>query len=937
MASGGAPDESNAAAWAQVEPLLDELMEAAPEQREARLARLVAEAPVVAAAVRELLSVMGDDAPAPRSAAELAALLDDPRAVPGRTGERMGPFRVTGELGRGGMGAVFAAERVDGGFHQEVAIKVLRRGLDSEDVLRRFLAERRILASFEHPHIVRMIDGGLTADGLPWFAMERVHGRPITVEATRKGLDVRARVELFLAVCDAVAFAHRQRVIHRDLKPSNVLLDDEGRVKLLDFGIAKLLEPAEPGLTRTAATPMTPQYAAPEQLAGEPVSTATDVWQLGRLLGELLSGSPPRDLAAIVAVASHVEPGRRYASVEALADDVRRYLDGRPITARGDSWLYRGGRYLRRHRSALLAAAVALASAAAVVVAVANRPHAARETRASGFVLLSGAGRSQSQPSISPDGSALAFVAADDRGVAQVWTRSLDGQRLRQLTSGDAPAVSPRWSRDGRIVFERRGAGIWAIAAAGGAPRRLVARGANPNLSRDGRWLVFERRGEGVWLARSDGTGVRRLAAIPDTWNSAGAGVDHYPALSPDGRQVAYFLPLAGPMGDFWRLDVDGGSPQRLTRDLAEGGTPAWTPDGRGIVVSSSRDGARTLWLLPAAGGAPMPLTVGAGDDLWPDLSADGRRLVYTTAQTAYVINLRDPRTGRDREVLQQRTLMLAGPSLSPNGDRIAFHSGSRAGQMRVFTVAVDGSDLRQVTSGGVVDHLQPSWSSDGRTLYFYEDYPSSWVVSADGGQVTWSAAGERPTFRAISAAGGKSRLLLRDWTIDERNNTRVDPAGGAVVYTRVVDGQPRATVIRDLRTGEERTLPQLLLRARWSPDGRELVGGTLDDRVLRCSRQGEGCRELGTASYAIWSADGQSILLRRSAAPLADPLLTAVDIVAVPARGGAERLVATLGPMRTWCRSFSVAPDGSLAWIAYRAGSQELWSAQLSPGEAER
>ena len=216
------------AAWKRAEPVLDELLELEPAARAARLEALAASDAALAKQMRELLAAAETEefltSPAAAVAALLGAAVD---AVPSRLGERMGPFRINYEIGRGGMGAVYAAERVEGGFEQQVAVKVLKRGMDSEHVVRRFLAERQILARLEHPHIARLLDGGVTDDGLPWFALEHVDGRPITEQVERP---LAERLRLFLDVCAAVTFAHGQRVVHRDIKPSNVLVSSSGEV-----------------------------------------------------------------------------------------------------------------------------------------------------------------------------------------------------------------------------------------------------------------------------------------------------------------------------------------------------------------------------------------------------------------------------------------------------------------------------------------------------------------------------------------------------------------------------------------------------------------------------------------------------------------------------------------------------------------------------------
>ncbi|MEM8556956.1 MAG: serine/threonine-protein kinase, partial [Bacteroidota bacterium] len=327
-----------------------------------------------------------------------------------RIGERVGPWRIEDRLGAGGMGVVYRAARADGLYDRTVALKLLHPGPDRTALVRRFAAERQILARLEHVGIARLYDGGVTDEGLPYLALERVDGQPLIAYAATRDLALRARVALFVQVCEAVAYAHRRLVIHRDLKPSNVLVaeaeDGTPQVKLLDFGIAKLVEGdanEATMLTRAALGPMTPAYAAPEQFLGQPVTTATDVYALGVLLYELLADARPYDLGAltaaqaervvcdetpprpstvappgraralagdldqIVRTAMAKEPDRRYASAEALADDLQRHLDGLPVLARPASAGYLARKFVGRHRTGVAVAILVVALLAATV------------------------------------------------------------------------------------------------------------------------------------------------------------------------------------------------------------------------------------------------------------------------------------------------------------------------------------------------------------------------------------------------------------------------------------------------------------------------------------------------------------------------------------------------------------------------------------------
>ncbi|MGH9379994.1 MAG: serine/threonine-protein kinase, partial [Thermoanaerobaculia bacterium] len=292
--------------WQRVAAVLDRVLEAPREERDRLLAELASDDADVRREVAELLhAAEGEGGVLDRGAGGYFGTLiedaweekeeerDGPSAP--RAPDHVGPWRVLSEIGRGGMGVVYRAERADGDFEQRVALKLLKRGLDSEAIVERFRQERRILARLSHRAIARLIDGGVAADGRPYLAMELAEGEPITAWCDRRRLPVEERLQLFRRVCDAVQYAHVNLVVHRDLKPSNILVTEKGDLKLLDFGIAKLLGEETTLWTRLGLRAMTPEYAAPEQVRGGPVSTATDVYALGVLLYELLIGRRPHE------------------------------------------------------------------------------------------------------------------------------------------------------------------------------------------------------------------------------------------------------------------------------------------------------------------------------------------------------------------------------------------------------------------------------------------------------------------------------------------------------------------------------------------------------------------------------------------------------------------------------------------------------------------
>jgi serine/threonine-protein kinase len=401
--------------WQRLQQLFREALTRPPSARAAYVAEVTADDAELGAALRRLLAQdAADDGGVRNAIGQAAARLVGARQG-SRIGTRLGPWRIVAHLADGGMGAVYRGERDDGQYAQQVAIKLLNPAFASDDAKARLEVERRILARLEHPAIARLLDGGRSDDGVPYLVMEYVDGEPIDAWCEHRGLGTAARLRLFVQVCRAVDHAHRNFVVHRDLKPANILVDADGRPRLLDFGIAKLVDGA-PGVTRTGERVLTPSHASPEQITGGPVTTATDVYALGVLLYDLLTGRapyggpgtppaalarqivetlPPRpsaavtgghgsrrlsaarargerltpqrlaqelsgDLDNIVLMALRKEPERRYASAAALAEDIERGLANLPVRARADTWAYRGGKFVRRHPVAVPASALAV-------------------------------------------------------------------------------------------------------------------------------------------------------------------------------------------------------------------------------------------------------------------------------------------------------------------------------------------------------------------------------------------------------------------------------------------------------------------------------------------------------------------------------------------------------------------------------------------------
>lgn len=415
--------------WAQIRRIFDGALERRGQDRAAYLRAACAGDEPLRGEVESLLASHEDaDGFMTSPIADLNQIGLDVSSASVPRVPRVGPYQLEKRIGRGGMGSVWLASRVDQEYHKKVAVKMVKRGMDSAEILRRFRMEREVLARLEHPNIARLIDGGSTAEGSPYLVMEYVEGTPIDQYCESHQSTVSERLTLFRSVCAAVQYAHSNLVVHRDIKAGNILVSKDGVPKLLDFGVAKLMDselsPAAASETRPEQRAMTLEYASPEQVRGEPITTATDVYSLGVLLFRLLTGrfpfdgadsrshtslqhaicekEPPRpssvvlargdssipqptqkidpaleesrekarrrlkrklggDLDVIILKALRKEPERRYVSVEQFSEDVRRYLEGKPVKARGDTLGYRAVKFVQRNRAAVAVAAGVLA------------------------------------------------------------------------------------------------------------------------------------------------------------------------------------------------------------------------------------------------------------------------------------------------------------------------------------------------------------------------------------------------------------------------------------------------------------------------------------------------------------------------------------------------------------------------------------------------
>ena len=749
--------------------LFERALQVPPPQRAEFLARATAADALLRDELTSLLEAHEssaqyfDDLAAAVIAPAYAAAIDAPPAGPRWEGRRVGTYRLVREVGRGGMSRVFLAERADGAFEQRVALKLLHPGLDSDIDVQRFRAERQMLASLDHPSIARLLDGGVTDDGLPYLVLEYVDGLPLDRYCEDRGLSTRQRLDLFLTVADAVEHAHRHSIVHRDLKPSNVLVTSGGVVKLLDFGVAKLLEQGTPGATRTTRTThrwVTPEYAAPEQVRDARVTPRTDVYQLGVVLYELLTGRTPfgreaeslhdletavlsrepdplggplrGDLDAIVAKSLRKDPAERYASASEFADDVRRHLTGHPVRARRQTARYRARRFAARNRTAL-------AGTVGVLLLIAASASAVQFERARTRRALARASGTDAAPAalrellaLGADGGALADTAGArrllHRGLTEARARSWTPEWRGQLLQA-APRVHLRLREpDSAFVRLQDALVVRRLAAArDGAPAAPARVGQTPSTADPAPGaLLFVRPAGTVFMVDADGRHEVRITDSTDVNNNA--------AWAPGGRRVLVSRQRE-PRG-IHVVSPDGTGMTQVTAP-----PPGWADhmpvalgDGVAFLRVDSSGAAKMLYRVNLDGTGLARLTSGTRDDD-PAPFPTGDRLAFSRDNDIYV---RDLRRRLETRLTRTPGLHKAGLAVSPDGRRVAFTRGEPGGFEQIFVMNVDGSGTRRVSRGNFYEFL-PRWSPDGTRIAFtsFRDGTNGvYTMRADGSDV---------------------------------------------------------------------------------------------------------------------------------------------------------------------------------------------------------
>jgi len=830
---------------------------------------------------------------------------------------RLGPYEILSPLGAGGMGEVYRAR--DARLKREVAVKVLP-GIYSEDPerLRRFEQEAQAVSALNHPNILSIYDIG-THDGAPYIVSELLEGDTLRARLAGGAFLPRRAIGHGLQIAQGLAAAHEKGIVHRDLKPENVFVTSDGRVKILDFGLAKLTQPESRATSQTnlpTATPGTEPgvvlgtmgYMSPEQVRGKAADARSDIFAFGAILYEMLSGRRafhgdtaadtisailtkdppdlsetnrriPESLDRIVRHCLEKSPEARFHSASDIAFDLEA-ISGTSLAVQAPPtaapW---------RRRAARLLPWLALPFAALAFWAgrrsLSSKP-SAPEARFSEFRQLTFQPGQEDFPALSPDGASLLYVSSA-AGNPDIYLQRVGGQNPINLTK-DSPVADtqPAFSPSGDLIAfrsERDGGGIFIMGATGENVRRLTDFGFNPAWSPDGKQIAinsetvshpFARIGYAdLWVVDS-ATGAKRLI-VPGRWRAERGGGDAtQPSWSPHGYRIAYWG-LRGETGwrDVWTIPAGGGQPVDVTNDVATDWNPVWSPDGRYLYFGSDRGGSLNLWRVAIDEqtgrtlGPPESVVLPATYVGHFSFARDGRHLAYRTQEATgnlfrIEFDSRAEKLGSPPARVLQSSMVILNVDVSPDGQWLAFRPGF--GQEDIFLVRSDGTGLRHLTDDPYRDR-GPKFAPDGKRIAFYSNRSGRydiWSIHLDG-------SGLSPITK--NAAHG---AWFPNWSPD---GTRIAFPDGVNTY-----------VFRPGASSGEGSIEPLPLPPGggwmqtfgWSPDGRLLVGqrqGILDRHLLLYSLETKRYDDLGPAdpgevsvvgtlgALPVFLADGKRIL----------------------------------------------------------------------------
>jgi len=896
-------------------------------------------------------------------------------------GRTLAHYEILERIGAGGMGEVYRAR--DTRLGRDVALKILPEEFAQDPSrLARFEREARVIAALNHPNIVT-VHSVEKADGVRFLTMELVGGQTLSRIVPKDGLPLEKFFDLAIPLADALAAAHAKNITHRDLKPANIMVDEHGRLKVLDFGLAKLLDEADLPAddvsslrTRTMGEPLTgegrivgtPQYMSPEQAAGDRVDSRSDIFSLGTVLYEMATGACPfagdsrasvissilrdtpssvtelnrtlpRPLGRIVMRCLAKDPNRRFQTsldVRNELQELRREIDS------GEMQREANLRSATISRSRRRTAMIGLATLVVVIVfAISWLRWRRTSTSESGpsslqvrLTQLTDLQGGEYLPSISSDGRMVAY-ARGPQGNMDIFLQRTDGKRAINLTA-DSPLddTEPAFSPDGsHIAFrsERDGGGVFIMGATGESPRRVTTFGHSPAWSPDGRTLALS---TDAVLYPTMGPEPNEMWKV-DLMSGKSTRILQQavanPSWSPHGLRLAYWQ-VDGGQRDIWTIKPDGGDPQRVTRDRFTDWGPRWSPDGAFIYFLSDRGGAKNIWRIPvdeASGtpqGDPEPVTTGTSETLYISISRDRGDIAasVTTYRDRLERSTFDPDKG---EIQGAPTLLMsslaAGPDLSP--DNQAFTYMTIDPHEDIAVAAIDGTGVRHLTDDVYRDRF-PRWSPAGDRIAFFSNRSGKyeiWTIRPDG-------SGLRQETEVADVD-----LVAPSWSPDGRYISCGDfqSRNYVIDLTTDTEGHRRLEALRPLPPFEKDGGHFFVGGGAWSPDGRRIAGHliTKDHRVGGIilysfdSARYETLRNFDPPlpprfSYD-WLPDGRRLTYTRDN-----------DLIILDTESRKEHVVPMPELAQDEARVFLLSRDGRLLLTVKEAANTDIWLIDPAP-----
>jgi len=834
--------------WQQVNEVFHSVLQREPDQRAAFLSQICAGDDQLRREVESLIrSHQQDSSFIDGRALEKVAevLADDVTDL--AIGQAVSHYKILKSLGEGGMGKVYLAQ--DNLLNRRVAIKLLPTLLSYDKQFRaRFIREAQLASALDHPNICTIHEVG-ESTGRYFIVMQYVEGKTLKQGIGNRPLSLDSLLSISLQVADALVAAHSQGIIHRDIKPSNIIITARGQVKVLDFGLAKLIEGggagSESGMTQTGVMMGTPSYMSPEQARGERVDSRSDIFSFGVVLYEMATGREafkrksqaetmnavinephrpagelnkevPAQLSVVIDKALAKEVTDRYQSIEELISELREVAQAMGVTGSGVPYIA-PRRYSWSDRLSRAKGLIAIAVVSVLVIGGilwiylshigTNSPSPPTDSLPPmKYIALTDFPGWEGDPAFSPDGNQIAFNWwGDNNDNSDIYVMLIGSAKPLRLTTDPAEDYNPTWSPDGRQIAFIRNSGsefaIYTVPALGGPERKLLSLGSKTNWgnnlgpdldwSPDGKYMAcVEQRSKheppNIFLFSPE-SGYRRTLTSP----AAPDFWDGHPAFSPDSQTVAFIRSTSDWTKDIYLVSVTGGEPKRLTFDNVSLFRLAWTADGREIVYSSTRAGGDySLWRISASGGTPERSAVGSHWVPMVAISRRGNRLAYVQWSGDFNIYRIDVSgstgSGKPPVKLTPSTRLDSSPQYSPDGKRIVFQS-DRSGSGEIWMCNSDGSNFVQVTSLGKTAGT-PRWSPDGQQIAFDVHGPGkgdTYVISADGGVPRPIVTDDSEDTVPSWSADGQWIYFASDRT-GERQVWKVPAGGGkAVQVTR--------------------------------------------------------------------------------------------------------------------------------------------------------